>query len=239
MPEKIIHVDNIGNVTFRKNKRSKNVSIAIRPMKGVVVNLPFYLSYRFALNIVEKKQTWILNHLPEIEKIENKATIFTENTSFNTRYKKLLISKDQDDKIKTRITSNSIIVKYPENIDVKNPSVQKIIRTVIIKTLRSEAKEYLLARTQQLSEKHNFKFNKIYIKNAKTLWGSCSAVNNINLNLHLLRLPDYLIDYVIIHELCHTVEKNHGQRFWKLMDTILGDAKKLSKKLRSYSIQIY
>ncbi|MCK5168348.1 MAG: DUF45 domain-containing protein, partial [Bacteroidales bacterium] len=111
MPEKIIHVDNIGNVTFRKNKRSKNVSIAIRPMKGVVVNLPFYLSYRFALNIVEKKQTWILSHLPKIEKIENKATTFTENTLFNTRYRKLLINKNKSDSIKTIITPDSIIVK--------------------------------------------------------------------------------------------------------------------------------
>ncbi len=239
MPEKIIHVDNIGNVTFRKNKRSKNVSIAIRPMKGVVVNLPFYLSYRFALNIVEKKQTWILSHLPKIEKIENKATIFTENTSFNTRYKKLLISKDQDDKVKTRITSDLIVIKYPKDTKVTNPKIQEIIKATIIKALRIEAKEYFPKRTLQIAEKHNLKFNKVFIKNAKTLWGSCSAVNNINLNLHLLRLPDHLIDYVIIHELCHTVEKNHGKRFWKLMDTILGDAKKLSKELRSYSTQIY
>ena len=239
MPEKIIHIDNIGNVTFRKNKRSKNVSIALRPMKGIVVNLPYFFSYRFAVNIVEKKRTWIINHLPKIEKIENKATTFTENTLFNTRYRKLLIDKNKSDSIKTIITPDSIIVKYPENIDVKNPNIQEIIRTVIIKTLRSEAKEYLPEKTQQLSEKHNFKFNKVFIKNNKTLWGSCSAVNNINLNLHLLRLPDHLADYVIIHELCHTVEKNHGERFWKLMDTILGDAKKLSKELRNYSIQIY
>ena len=90
-----------------------------------------------------------------------------------------------------------------------------------------------------MAEKHRFKFNAVFIKNNKTLWGSCSSSNNINLNLHLLRLPDHLADYVIIHELCHTVEKNHGVQFWKLMDTILGDAKKLSKELRNYSIQLY
>ena len=105
--------------------------------------------------------------------------------------------------------------------------------------MRIEAEEYLPFRTSQIAEKLGFKYNKIFIKNNKTLWGSCSGKNNINLNLHLIRLPDYLIDYVIIHELCHTVEKNHGVRFWKLMDTILGDAKKLSKELKTYSIQIY
>ncbi|MCK5169492.1 MAG: M48 family metallopeptidase, partial [Bacteroidales bacterium] len=59
------------------------------------------------------------------------------------------------------------------------------------------------------------------------------------LNLHLLRLPSHLIDYVIIHELCHTVEKNHGPRFWKLLDSILGDAKKISKELKQHSIVFY
>ncbi|MBU8893618.1 MAG: M48 family metallopeptidase [Bacteroidales bacterium] len=239
MPEKIIHIDNIGNVTFRKNKRSKNVSITLRPTKGVVVNMPYFLSYRFAINIVEKKRAWILGHLPKIEDIEKKATIFTENTFFKTKYRKLLINKNVCNNIKTIITPDSIIINYPENIDVKSPKVQEVIRTAIIKTLRSEAKDYLPDRTMQIAKQHNFKYNKVFIKNNKTLWGSCSAKNNINLNLHLLRLPDHLVDYIIIHELCHTVEKNHGKQFWELMDTIQADAKKLSKELRNYSLQIY
>lgn len=239
MSEKIIYVDQIGNVLFRKNKRSKNVSIAIRPMKGVIVNLPCFLSYRVALSIVEKKRTWILSHLPTIEKIEQKATIFNENTLFSTKYRRLLIDKHSKEKILTKITPDSILIKYPENINVQSIAVQKIIRDTVVKTLRLEAKEYLTRRTIQLAEKHQFKFKNIFIKNNKTLWGSCSGQNNINLNLHLMRLPDHLIDYVIIHELCHTIEKNHGTRFWKLMDTILGDSKKISKELKSYSIQIY
>lgn len=239
MSEKIIHVKNIGDVKFRKNKRSKNISIAIRPMKGVIVNLPYFSSYKFALNIVEKKRNWILNNLPKIEKIEKKATLFTENTLFKTKYRNLLINKNNGNNFITKITPESIIINYPGNVDVINQNVQEIIKATIIETLRIEAKEYLPKRTSQLAEKYNFKFNKIFIKNNKTLWGSCSYANNINLNLHLLRLPCHLIDYVIIHELCHTVEKNHGKGFWNLMDTILGDAKKLSNDVKTYSLQIY
>lgn len=239
MSEKIIHVEYIGNVRFRKNKRSKNVSITIRPEKGVIVNFPYFLSYRFALSVVDKKRSWILNHLPKIEEFNNKRTIFTETSSFNTRYRKLILEKNTDSKIKTKITSESINISYPENIEVNNSDLQEIIRTTIIKALRKEAKEFLPERTLTLSKKYNFKFNKVFIKNNKTLWGSCSGINNINFNLHLLRLPDHLIDYVIIHELCHTVQKNHGKHFWKLMDSILGDSKKISKELRNYSIQIY
>jgi predicted metal-dependent hydrolase len=239
MPEKIIQIENIGNVRFRKNKSSKNVSITIRPEKGVVVTFPYFLSYKFALNVVEKKRSWILNHLPKIEEYNNKRTIFNEDNDFNTRYRKLVIGKNTGSDIKTNITSEIINITYPEIIEVNNSDLQKIIRATIIKVLRKEAKEFLPEQTLFLAGKLNFKFNKVFIKNNKTLWGSCSGKNNINLNLHLLRLPDHLIDYVIIHELCHTVQKNHGKQFWKLMDSILGDSKKISKELRNYSIQIY
>jgi len=239
MPEKIIHIESVGNVKFRKNKRSKNVSITIRPEKGVIVNFPYFVSYKFALSVVERKKSWILNHLPKIEEYNNKKTVFDESSLFNTRYRKLSISKNTGSNIKTKITTETINITYPESIEINNSELQEIIRATIIKTLRKEAKEYLPKRTQILSEKYKFKFNKIFIKNNKTLWGSCSGRNNINLNLHLLRLPDHLIDYVIIHELCHTVQKNHGKHFWKLMDSILGDSKKISKELRNYSIQIY
>lgn len=239
MSEKIIQVDQIGNVTFRKNRRSKNVSITIRPMTGIVVNLPSYLSYRLALTIVEKKKTWILTHLPAIEKIENRATVFSEKTTFSTKYRQLFIDKYRGNEIQTKITADSIQINYPEHEDVQSPAIQKTIRATIIKVLRAEAKKHLTQRTFDLAEKYNFTFKKVFIKNNKTLWGSCSGRNNINLNLHLLRLPEHLIDYVIIHELCHTIEKNHGPAFWKLMDTLLGNAKKISKELKNYSIQIY
>lgn len=239
MPEKIIHFNDIGRITFRKNKRSRNVSIAIRPLKGVIVTLPYYLSYKYAINIVERKKDWILKQLPKIEHIENKATVFTENTIFNTKYRKLEICKNYDNNIKSKITPESISISYPGNLDVKSPAIQEIIKSIITETLRKEAKEYLPVRTLQLADKYGFKFKKVFIKNNTSLWGSCSSVNNINLNLHLLRLPNFLIDYVIIHELCHTVEKNHGKGFWSLMDSILGDAKLISKELKNYSLGIY
>ncbi len=240
MPEKIIRVDRIGNITFRKNKRSKNVSISMRPNKGILVTFPWFLTYQFALNVVEKKRSWILNNLPKIKQIENKATIFNENISFKSRSKHFLIQQSESvKKITTSVTSNQVVITYPQNINIETPENQITIKKAIAEALRIEAKNYLPGRTLELAQKNGFSFNKISIKNTKTLWGSCSVKNNINLNLHLIRLPDYLIDYVIIHELCHTIEKNHGQQFWKLMDTILGDAKKISKQLKEYSIELY
>jgi len=239
MPEKVVHFNDIGKVTIRKNKRSKNASIALKPLKGIIVNIPYYLNYDFGLNLVNKKKDWIIKHLPKIETVEKQKTLFTEETKFNTKYRTLNITKHNSDKVLTKITNDKISIQYPVNVDIENEKLQEIIRSVIIKTLRHEAKHYLPARTNEIAEKLKFKYNKLFIKNNQTLWGSCSGRNNINLNLHLMRLPGHLIDYVIIHELCHTVEKNHGQGFWKLMDSILGDAKKLSKELKKYSIQLF
>ncbi|MFO7829796.1 MAG: SprT family zinc-dependent metalloprotease [Bacteroidales bacterium] len=239
MSEKTIHIEGIGNVRFRKNIRSKNVSIALRPQKGVMVTLPSFVSYGYALKVVEQKRPWIKKHWPKIQAIEDKATVFTENTSFKTRARLLKITQNCNNHIKTKLTPNSIEIEYPEKLNIKSPEIQHIIKQTIIKALRYEAKEYLPERVKILAQKYRFNYQKIYIKNNKTLWGSCSGVNNINFNLHLMRLPDHLIDYVIIHELCHTIEKNHGLAFWNLMDSILGNARSLSKELKKYSINIY
>ena len=102
-----------------------------------------------------------------------------------------------------------------------------------IEALRKEAKKILPQRLEELAKKHGFKYNKVAIRNAKTRWGSCSYRNNINLNLHLARLDGDLIDYVILHELCHTVEKNHGAKFWALLHKHMPNATELRKKLKA------
>ena len=101
---------------------------------------------------------------------------------------------------------------------------------------RSEARKRLIDRLNQLSEKYGFSYNRVFVKNQKTRWGSCSGKNNINLNINLVRLPDELIDYTILHELVHTRIKNHGQMFWNQMDAVFGNGKNLDKKLNEYKV---
>ena len=68
--------------------------------------------------------------------------------------------------------------------------------------------------------------------------GSCSSSNNINLSLHLMRLPSRLIDYVIMHELTHILEKNHSSRFWDKLESFLPGAKNLDQELKNYQPEI-
>jgi len=103
---------------------------------------------------------------------------------------------------------------------------------------RKEAQNYLPQRVKELSQEYSFEYKQIKIKNLKRRWGSCSSKNNLNFNLHLMRLPRELIDYVILHELVHTVEKNHGKKFWDLLEKVLPKALFLDKKLKKYKIWI-
>ena len=102
-----------------------------------------------------------------------------------------------------------IDVSIPQSNAVEDAEVQNEIRRAIERAWRKEAKEYLPKRVSDLANIHKFEFNKVSVKNSKTRWGSCSFDNSINLSLHLMRLPDHLVDYVILHELVHTKIKNH------------------------------
>lgn len=101
------------------------------------------------------------------------------------------------------------------------------------------AKTALTTRLDYLADKYRFSYNRVSIRNQKTRWGSCSRKNNISLNMNLVRLPQELQDYVILHELAHTKIKNHSQRFWVDLDKRAGDAKMMAKKLRNYSLSMF
>jgi predicted metal-dependent hydrolase len=101
---------------------------------------------------------------------------------------------------------------------------------------RKKAKSILTSRIEQLAQEHGFRYNRLFIKNQRTLWGSCSTMNNINLNASLVRLPQELQDYVILHELVHTKIKNHGDGFWERLGQILPRAKALRRRLRQYKL---
>ncbi len=103
---------------------------------------------------------------------------------------------------------------------------------------RAEARKKLVSRLNELSEQHGFSYNKVFVRNQKTRWGSCSAKNNISLNMKLVRLPDEMIEYVLLHELVHTRIKNHSNEFWTELNRLLGDAKKMDRRLNEYKIML-
>jgi predicted metal-dependent hydrolase len=100
------------------------------------------------------------------------------------------------------------------------------------------AKQQLTFLLQELAKRFGFSYNKVSIRNQKTRWGSCSHNNNISLNRKILRLPDKLQEYILLHELVHTCIKDHSVKFWQKLEKILPQARKLNKELKKYHIYI-
>ena len=120
-------------------------------------------------------------------------------------------------------------------------------RIADVERLRKDAKLILPARCRSLAERYGFSLNKIFIKHNRSNWGSCSVKRNINLNLNLVRLPAELRDYVILHELCHLREMNHGAAFHRMLEALcvdlMGDGnperplhETLRRRLRGYGL---
>lgn len=103
--------------------------------------------------------------------------------------------------------------------------------------LRQNAKAILPPRTAQLAAMHGLSYQNVMVKNMHSRWGSCSAQNRLNFSIYLTLLPQALIDYVILHELCHTIHKNHSRSFWELLDQLTqGQARMLAKQMKQYAI---
>jgi len=127
------------------------------------------------------------------------------------------------------------IKKHKEKMSLAELEHENILRNSV-EIDRAEAKSKLKKRLTHLAKKNGFSYNRVFIKNQSTRWGSCSRKNNINLNVKLVRLPDELIDYVILHELVHTKIKNHSKDFWAELSGLISDAKRKHSKLKEFGV---
>ena len=238
MEEQLLDIKGVDVAFFRSN-RAKRLNITIKPFTGVRVSVPHSVSFKKAKQATEERIDWIKSHLSKMQKAEDLFTVFNLDTKFQTRTHHLDMKVSDTDTLKSVVRNNKINVSIPKSNKVEDAEVQNEVRKAIERAWRKEAKEYLPERVKELAEKHKFHYKNVAIKNAKTRWGSCSFDNNINLSLHLMRLPDHLVDYVILHELVHTKVKNHSRDFWQLLDIVSGNAKKLDREVKEYRIQIY
>ena len=197
------------------------------------------MSYSSAVRMVNGKKSWIIQHLNKMKEFEKQQTIFNEHSDYCTKSRKLYLKQADRKNISVRLSEGKINVLYPTELNSDSREVQNAIRKGIERALKIEAKLFLPDRVKSLASKFSFKFNKLSLKNIKSRWGSCSRNNNINLSVHLMRLPAHLIEYVILHELAHTIHHNHSPHFWNLLNDITGNAKLLDKELRNYRISIY
>ncbi|MBS2210040.1 M48 family metallopeptidase [Carboxylicivirga mesophila] len=238
--EELVNIPEIGDVCIRISAKARRISIRMKPFAPPTLIIPKGANIQEAVSFLHEKRQWVLQQRSRLEEKEQNLTIFDEQTQFRTRSFALKIEQHQQPKVRLQLQNGLLHISYPSHLPVRSPEIQKTIRFGIEEALRLEAKRFLPGRLSWLAQQHNISFRNVTIKNLKTRWGSCSATNNINLNLHLMRLPDQLIDYVLLHELCHVHEKNHGPHFWARLDIMCkGKARELDKAMKDYQTKIY
>lgn len=227
----IIKIDGIGPVVLRHKRRARRLTLHINPGKPVTLTLPYLISERSVLAFLYTNREWILQKIQTIKAYCPPVITIDENKTIQTRSHSLELQPVDDDEIKITVHSGIIKVRYPEKESVTNPQIQQGIAQGLIAAYRIEANQYLPERVKELAARFGFSYKRVTIKNLRSRWGSCSAANNINLNLHLMRLPDEIIDYVILHELTHTRIKSHSPLFWQELERILPEARVLRRRL--------
>jgi len=177
--------------------------------------------------------------------IDNKEIEYKIKISKRARRLSLKIYLDNKIVVTLPKTSNEKIVEkfLKENskwlikkIDYFNDYKKKNKLIVIKKNSYLKQKENAFKLVNEIIEKYNenkeFKLKNIKIKDQKTIWGSCTSRNNININYKIIYLPIKMVEYIIVHELCHLKEMNHSKNFWKLVEIKLPDYYKIRKKLK-------
>lgn len=122
-----------------------------------------------------------------------------------------------------------------DKLDFFNNLKRKIPKSNYEDYIKNKEKVLNLINTkvEKFNKIYKFKFNKINIKNQKTRWGSCSAKKNLNFNYRLIFLPNKVIDYIIVHELCHLKEFNHSRKFWNLVGRTIFNYADIKKELKN------
>lgn len=224
----------IGRIEIRRRRNVFRRSFKILANKVVIVtNLadksPFPLSQEIEQQILEMQAKFC----PQAERflLSEKGLHFSD---FQVEIRK---STEIFDGFIARKTVNGMEILVRADYDLKAENVQKAMWRLIAKLLKSDAEQQLPNRLKELAKKYNFSYHFGKINTAKHRWGSCSSTKTINLSCFLLLLPPELVDFVLVHELCHTREMNHGERFKALMKSIFPNYAELEHKLKTLPIK--
>lgn len=157
----------------------------------------------------------------------------------DAEYFKLSLVQGERERFLAHSELGELRIICPPDADFTDEKLQAWLRKVVQEALRRNAKIILPPRLYQLSLQHGLTYRSVKINSSTGRWGSCSSSGNINLSCFLMLLPRHLIDYVLLHELAHTREMNHGDAFWALLDKLTeGKALQLRSELKQHRAAI-
>ncbi len=227
--ERILEDKELGRLFIRVNARARRLTFRTKE-DGVYVTVPPGTTLAEVKNAIEQLR-------PRLRNARQKQVrpLIDLDYRIDTEFFKLSLTSGQRERFLSRSELGEMQIICPPDADFTDENLQAWLRKVIEEALRRNAKIILPPRLYMLSMQHNLPYKSVKINSSSGRWGSCSARGNINLSYYLVLLPKHLIDYVLLHELAHTREMNHGERFWALLDKMTdGKAQALRNELKGY-----
>lgn len=231
-----INHSEFGLVDIVVNTRAKKFIFRFNDDGRLLMTVPAYTS--------EKEWTVAIDKLsPKLHVLKNKRKVIKlidESFVIDTPDFKMSLREGLVQIVHARMSQGILDVVYPKETDFKNEELQKWLVNITEEAVRYQAKKVLPQRLMSLAEKYHLSVSSVSIRKSHGRWGSCSSKKSINLSLYLILLPRHLQDYVILHELTHTIYMNHSEMFWKQLNLYCGnDSKILRKEMAKYNTSIF
>ena len=207
------------NILITRTKRKKTISIQVKN-GNIEVKAPFILNQSSIVSFIQKKEKWIKNKIELQKSIEGEIFKFIGED---------LILKINIGNKKEAYIKNGFLYLTINNKDNNKEKIKKKMELFY----RGLSKKILEEKTFSHSKKMNLYPKKVKVRSYKNRWGSCAYNGDISYNWKLIMLPEKIIDYVIVHELCHLIHFNHSKDFWREVIKILPNYKDSREWLRS------
>lgn len=210
--------------TLKVSSRAHSVRLNLSLAHGLVVTIPRGFDERQVPELIQKKLPWIEESLAKLEQEREKRPVqpaIPAAIDLPVVHEHWKVQRIPEPGVWLRMKvspASTLILNGP----VDDPD---LVHQLLKRWLHDRAKTILEPRLEELSKKMGMPYSRLMIRDQRTRWGSCSTTGTISLNQRLLLLPEPLITYVIVHELCHTVVHSHSPQFWALVGQYLPDYK--------------
>jgi len=215
--------------TLKRSFRARNLRIEIRPETGLTVVLPAGYNPGDIEYFLKKKSRWILKHLDDCAALNSSDCPAELHTGDSVPYlgRMLEITVHAGE-------SHPYVEMYESRLFINTGRNGDNPQQLLDDWYKRRAYAVLPSLVAGLSSKMNLPFNRLFIRGQKTRWGSCSHQRNISLNWKLVKMPEGVITYVIVHELAHLREMNHTARFWEIVAAWCPDWRESRLFLKKY-----
>ena len=211
-------------ITYSK-KRKKTIGFKIVD-KTLNIISPLRVSKKFLLSFLEKKKDWVLER---IKKSKEKKKLIQDN-------KILFLGQRIDIKIiESSLLVNGGFCELKDNeliVNISKNWQNTLLESVVINWYKKESFEIISEKVGFYANSFNFQYGTITIRDQKTIWGSCNSKNNLSFNWKAIFFNNDVINYLVVHELVHTIHKNHSKKYWQAVENILPNYKDLNKMLK-------